>query len=310
MHCLVRSSGRRWVSVAFLMILSVVAVPSASAQEEEEEGDAPDSELPATPWNTNLIGRLSATQAAYSNWQEGGLNNLALTATVDGRARREEEAWIQEYKSRLVYGVVKQDTLSFRKADDVINLSASFQNKGKGFFKTFKPTVATTLRTQFAPGYNYDKNPFEGRTNTPVKVSAFFAPAVFTESIGLTYSPEEGITQRFGIAGKQTAVHIRRFRPLYGLDPEEWTRFELGVDSYTEFDREVFENVQVTSTLGLFAAFNKANVPDMLWESSVAMEVNTWLGVNLDFVALYDRDISRRIQFKEVFSLGISISMI
>ena len=292
-------------AIGLLFLLSHLWIPVSSAQ----EGAAQDTV--ASPWDPNVVSRLSASQAAYSNWQEGGLNTVAITASIDGSLeRRKVEAWKQSYEMRLVLGAVKQDTLAFRKADDVVRLSASIQNAGKGFFKTFSPTLAAELRTQFAPGLNYDNNPFEGDEEVPVKVSDFFAPAIFTETVGLTYNLDDWFNQRLGIAGKETVVHLQRLRPLYGLDRNDAMRFELGLESHTELDREVFENVQVNSSLSLFAAFNKANVPDLLWESSVAMEVNTWLGVNLEFVTLYDRDISRRIQFKEVFSLGFSFAMI
>ena len=305
MNCFASFYHKLFSVIGLLFLLIQCWVPVSAAQE------AAPQDTVASLWNPNVVSRLSASQAAYSNWQEGGLNTVAITASIDGSLERQKvEAWKQSYQVRLVLGAVKQDTLAFRKADDVIRLSASIQNAGKGFFKTYSPTLAVELRTQFAPGLNYDKNPFEGAKEVPVKVSDFFAPAIFQESIGLTYNLGEWFNQRLGVAGKETIIHLQRLRPLYGLDRDNAVRFELGLESHTELDREVFENVHVNSALSLFAAFNKANVPDMLWESSIAMEVNTWLGVNLEFVTLYDRDISRRIQFKEVFSLGFSFAMI
>lgn len=263
-------------------------------------------------WQTNLTGKLAASQAGYQNWAEGGINTLAFTVATNGRAHRVAGRWQQKHESRLAYGLVKQDTLDFRKADDLISLVSSLQYQGDGFFNTFNPTVAASARTQFAPGFNYDKDPFNDSLmrELPVKVSDFLSPATFTQSIGLTYDPKPWITQRLGLAVKETVVGIERLRPLYGLDLDQAARVEAGLESRTAFDREILPNVQLQSTLGLFAAFNQVGSPDMIWENLVVMQVNKYLSVNFEFVTLYDKDVREDLQLKEVLSLGVSVVLL
>ncbi len=264
----------------------------------------------AAAWKTSLIGKLSASQAGYENWAEGGVNTLAFTVSLGGKASRATGRWKQTYQGRLAFGQIKQDTLAFRKADDVIRLAAAWQYAGKGFFKTFNPTLGAEVRTQFAPGFNFDKDPLERGRTPPVKVSAFLSPGTFNQSLGLTYTPVEWFTQRVGFGAKETLVLIERFRPLYGLDPDRSVRFEAGLEARTEIDKEILENVTFKSTLGLFAAFNKPDLPDALWENLIVMQVNEYLSVNFEFVTLFDRDISERAQFKEVLSLGVSLTLL
>ncbi|HMB93569.1 MAG TPA: DUF3078 domain-containing protein [Rhodothermales bacterium] len=263
-------------------------------------------------WRTEAMGQLAATQAGFQNWQGGGINTLAFSTGVKGKAKRGTERLEQVYQARFAFGLVKQDTLDFRKAEDLILLAATFQYKGDGFFKQFRPTVAADLRTQFAEGFNYDENPFEGEDaeDVPVQVSAFFAPATLTQSLGLTYQPADWITQRVGLGAKETIVRIERFRPLYGVDPDQTVRLEAGLEAFTEVDKEVFENVTYQSKLGLFAAFNQVDQPDALWENLITMKVNDWLNVSFEAVTLYDRDISKDVQIKEVLSLGVSFILL
>ena len=265
----------------------------------------------------SLAGKLSGSQAAYSNWQEGGLNTLAVTAATAGEARRTTANWVHRYEARLAFGLVKQDTLDLRKAEDVLRLGAALQYRGDGFFRLFNPTVAATVRSQFAPGFNYDEVPSElqagdaaAEYELPVKVSDFLSPGVFTQSLGLTYSVDGWFTQRLGVAAKETVVLIERLGPLYGLEPGERVLAEVGVESRSEFDREIVENVRLKSSLGLFAAFNNPDLPDLLWENVLTMQVNSWLGVDLDAVFLYDRDISSELQIREVLSLGITMVLL
>ena len=100
---------------------------------------------------------------------------------------------------RLAYGMVKQDTLDLRKSEDIIRLAATLQYLGEGFFSRFTPTVSASFRSQFAPGYNYQKNPFGDGRATPVKVSDFMNPGTFQQSLGLTYTPTAWFKQRIGV---------------------------------------------------------------------------------------------------------------
>ena len=261
-------------------------------------------------WEVDAVGTLNASQAAYRNWTEGGLNVINFTAGTSGQAIHRSAAWEKTYDLRLAFGLVKQDTLDFRKADDVIALGSTFRYLGAGFFRTFNPTLSATARTQFAEGFNYDRNPLGDGRPPPVKVSDFFSPATFTQSAGLTYSPAAWFRQRLALASKETVVYIPRLRPLYGLEADQGMRYEIGLESRTEVDREVFENVRLRSSLGLFASFNQTELPDLIWENLVVMKVNAWLSTNFEFVTLYDRDLSRRLQLKEVFALGISVTLL
>lgn len=294
-----------------LMVLAVclhAALLVATAAAQETEPTAEEADTVSYPiWESDLSARLSGSQAGYQNWTEGGINTLAATTQMLGTFTRTSEEWRQTYETRLGIGILKQDTLALRKAEDVIRVKSQISYSGDGVFKNFNPTVAAALRTQFAPGFNYEKNPFGDERPPPVKVSDIFSPATFTQSLGIAYNSDFKFTQRVGVAAKETVVLIQHLRTLYGQERSESVRFQLGVESQTEVDREVFKNVQVRSSLGLFAAFNQEELPDALWENAAILKVNDWLSTNVELVMLYDRDISDALQIKEVFSVGISI---
>lgn len=271
--------------------------------------DAPTDSVQQPVWETDLTSRVSGAQTGYRNWQKGGVNTLAITVRIDGTTRRISKAWEQKHQTQLAIGLVRQDTLDFRKADDLINLLSSIRYKGDGFFRHFNPTVAVQTRTQFAPGYEYKRKTLN--QNPPVKVSDFLSPVILTQTIGLTYDPATWFTHRLGIGGKETYVHITRFRPLYmGEDTTRSFQVELGIESQTTVNREIFENVRLESNLSVFAAVIKPSVPDLTWENNVIMKVNNWLSVNFTVDMLYDRDARAAVQLREVFALGFSFVII
>ena len=300
-------------SMIFLVcLLSVFISSNASAADDDKikySDDRKDS-IVVSPWTMDIIARILASQTGTQNWVEDGRNAMNSTLRFDINVKQATETWEQVHESRFALGAVKLDTLSLRKADDEIRIRSTFRYQGDGFFKHLNPTIATDFSTQFAAGFNYNKNPFSDGRPAPVKVSGFFAPATFAQTLGLTYAPGESFRHRFGVGAKQTIVSIEHVRPLYNLPLDKSTRMEMGFESRTQIDKKVFENVHLKSSLGLFAAFNKPDLPDLLWENQVNMKVNKWLGVNMEFKALYDRDISQAVQLKESFSLGIVYDII
>ncbi|MFB6098672.1 MAG: hypothetical protein ABEK84_06100, partial [Salinibacter sp.] len=49
---------------------------------------SPTSDTAEAEWDTALKGKFSASQAAYKDWQEGGLNSLSFSVSLDGDAER------------------------------------------------------------------------------------------------------------------------------------------------------------------------------------------------------------------------------
>jgi len=299
------------LACAFAATLVLLLAPAAGAQTA-----VLDTLSEGYGWHTELRSTLNLSQAAYANWQEGGLDALAATANTNGRFARVRRGFRQRHDVRLAYGVLRQDTLSMRKAVDILRYAFDLQLPAPG---AWRPTVATELRTQFAPGYDYDPSP----ARTPalaafivpgqrLKVSDAFAPATWTQSVGVAYEPQGWFRGRAGLAARQTIVHVRRLRPVYGNRPGEPIRTQAGLDALLEARGEPFENVHVQSRLSVFQAFTDFSeaAPDAFWENLVRLRVNSWLSVDLEVAALYDRDVTARVQLKEVLSVGLAVDLL
>ncbi len=71
-------------------------------------------------WKAKSLVRLGGSQASFQNWTEGGLNSVSLRTGYEGDLKRESTYWKQSHELRLKFGVLKQDTLAFRKAEDLL----------------------------------------------------------------------------------------------------------------------------------------------------------------------------------------------
>lgn len=294
-------------------------VDGPSAEDDVSVDAIPDS-LQGT-WLYDASARLNASQAAYKDWtQGGGASSLAFTAGLGGEAARRGDHWIQSHELGLAFGLIDQADREVRKAEDEIRWNSSLRYEGQGFFRRFNPTIAADLRTQFAEGFDYSDNPFtdelpdtDPRTNLdpPVQTSAFFSPAFITESIGLTYEPVSYFKIRFGGASKQTVVLDQDVRVLYGVSGNSATRIEAGAEVAAEFDKRFTENIRYRSQGNVFFSFNQTDEPpDARWENTINLKVNDWLSTDLEFVALFDQDITSAIQLKETISVGVSFTLL
>lgn len=286
----------------------LVALTSASVAQEADTLTAEDG------WRSTLVAALAGNQASYSNWQEGGVDALALTASADGAFDRVVGRVLTSQNVRLAFGVLRQDTLEFRKATDVARYGVSVELASSN---PIRPTASLSARTQFAPGFDYspDADDYPTLPVTPgqeLKVSDAFSPFVLTQSAGVAYRPGTGFVARTGLALKETIVAIERLRPVYGNALDQPLRAQLGVDAELLFERGLMENVRLRSRLYGFQAFGQiANqAPDVLFENTLVLKVNDLLNVTLDAAALYDADISGDLQLRESLAVGVALDLL
>lgn len=290
--------------VAWVALLGGAAFAQPNAPSSLDANGSPTPDTADAEWESRLTSRLSVSQAAYKDWQEGGLNTLAFTTSLDGATEHIGDRWVQAYDMKLAIGYLNQEGREIRKSEDRIRLQANLQYNGDDFFRRFSPTIAADLRTQFASGFDYEEDP-------PVETSSFFAPATLTQSLGLTYDPYESLALRLGVASKQTVVTEEDFRRFYGVAEDNLVRAEAGGQFAAALDQRLSENIRYRSQLDVFFAVNQLeNPPDVIWENVINMEVNNWITTDLEFVALYDKDTTDAIQLKEVISVGMSFTIL
>lgn len=265
-------------------------------------------------WRSSLVAHFAATQAAYSNWQEGGINALSVSSKADGTFDRVMGRVLLRQEAAFAFAVLKQDTLELRKADDLIRyaIQADLLNDGNLY-----PSAKFTARSQIAAGFDYsptlDEYPVLPFTpGEALKVSAFAAPATLSQSLGVVYAPGGGFRARTGLGLKETIVGIERLRPVYGNDLDETVRVQAGLDAELGLERPLMENVFLKSRLTAFQAFNQVGdqAPDVLFENTLTLKVNDLLNVTLDAATLYDRDVSDELQLRESFAVGVSFALL
>ncbi|HOY32555.1 MAG TPA: DUF3078 domain-containing protein [Bacteroidales bacterium] len=263
-------------------------------------------------WTILGTAALNITQAAFSNWAAGGENSIGVGALGNLKAdyKKNKHSW--KNNLGLAYGfqfLGKGSAARYTKTDDKLEYTTSY---GYAVSKSWDVTFLANFRTQITNGYNYP--------NDSVAISKLMAPGYLVAGIGMNYVPAEYFqlymspaAGRFTFVLDDTLSHYGAF----GVDIDKKIKGEFGPYVRAVFNKEVFKNVTLNTSLELFSDYLKdfGNI-DVNWNVLIGLKVNKWLSATINTQLLYDDDImikstpssepGPRTQFKEVIGVGIS----
>lgn len=256
--------------------------------------------VPPYGWTHGMVAALTLSQIAFTNWAAGGDNALAWALTVDGKSIDDQEktTWTNNYK--FAFGQARLGDGNLRKTDDKIDLESILSYKMTQYVN---PYAAVTFKSQFAKGFKYPNN-----VETPV--SKFFDPAYITESVGAGIQATKEIKTRLGFALRETFAN--QFAAIYTDDPAtpgvEKSKVEGGMESVTDVDWKISENILFTSKLELFAPFKKIDHVDIRSDNKLTMAVNKYITANVG-VQLLNVAPFPRTQVKETIAIGLTYNV-
>ena len=142
-------------------------------------------------------------------------------------------------------------------------------------------------------------------------IADFFDPGYITQSLGFTYDKDKVFKSRLGIAIQETFTNkLRQYTDDAGTKDEiEAFKLETGIESVTDLNLPVDENLLYTSKLRLFTGFDRLDVWDVRWDNQVTAKINSWLNVNFNFIAVYERSQSVKTQIKEALQIGVAFNL-
>lgn len=256
-------------------------------------------------WDHNWVGNLNGAQAAYNNWSQGGVNTISVTASTVFNALYRKDQYGYAFSTNLKYGKARIADEGTRKTDDRIAINNKFSYRFDD--KKWNAFANINFSTQFDKGYDY--NVADGED--PVLISEFFSPAYFTQIAGIGYVPTDYFTAEAGLAMKQTIVMEDSLSSRYGLDPGDNFRFEPGYSIALGFEKEVFKNLKLISSVETFTNLRRhIDRTDITFANEVVGKINDFLNMSFQFVMIYDDDFNRKVQVKQVLSAGLSVNIL
>ncbi|HEY3875707.1 MAG TPA: DUF3078 domain-containing protein [Candidatus Kapabacteria bacterium] len=250
-----------------------------------------------TLWHHEMVAGLNFSQIDFSHWEAGGTDALAYIASIAGKSVRNDTNtnWTNTY--RLAWGQSKTSGEEIRNTDDEINLESQLTYK---FGVSVNPYVDVALLTQFGPGYNY---PDSGGAQ---EVSNFFDPAFIKQSVGMGWMGSKVFQTRLGLALREIVTNkYNQYAADPGDDDVHTTRIEGGLESVSQLDVPVDDNVLFHAKLELFDPFKTLDRVVVHAEASFVAKISKVFSTQLNALFINEPDISPYTQIKEGLSIGI-----
>lgn len=280
----------------FFFTITLLCVSTSQAQESitfPEELDGWKS-----TWNVGLSG----SQASYSNWAQGGVNNIAATGRTTFTAVYSHNSFSYGFLAHGRFGKTKVQNEGVRKIDDRLFILNRFLYNLGDEESEFKLFSNIRMRTQFDDGFNYGA----GTDGSDIRISGFFAPAYFNQEAGVAYIPNENFSLEAGLGLQQTFVKDVNLAPTYGLDEGDRFRIEAGFTVGSSFKKEVATNLTYSGTLNTFTSFGRSvKNTDVQVSNTISGKINSFLNASLSLDFVYDSDFSSELQVAQVLSLGV-----
>ncbi|AUD07573.1 DUF3078 domain-containing protein [Spirosoma pollinicola] len=301
----------------YLLFLLLIGVGSVYGQTDTlpalrklfNQGNTVDSVIvrpDSTYWRHKLEAGFNLNQGSFSgNWKGGGVNSIALGLLLNARLSYRRNRFNWSASTQLQYGIVKNAQQTLRKNTDRLYADTKAGYRLSTRWQWFG---SLNLLTQFAPGYDYVTLPSGQELANPI--SNLFAPAYLTESLGLSYEPNDVFDLRLGVfTVRQTFVtdpDVRLYVPRnYGVPLDQTVRTELAFQAIFNYDQDIAQNVNLKFRYLFFADYRDFKASDHRLDFTLTGKINKFLNATLSGVVLYDQDQDFKIQYSQALSAGL-----
>lgn len=276
-----------------LLILLVLFSTFSYAQKKKKDT------LPTPKWKIHGRFAFVFNQSSFTNWASGGQNTVAgnINVNYDFNYKKNNVNW----DSRLItgYGLSYISNEGYRKTDDRFELNTLFGFKtGKYWFFSF----IGNFRTQYTDGFNYKTEP-----NT--LVSEFLSPAYLTFGPGMLWKKSDNFNFNIAPATARYTLVSDAFSGQFGVEKGKNTAFSLGFNLSGYYKFTMAKNVEMENILTLYTDYlaNVGNI-DVDYLTNIRFKVNKNIKMLMTFHIIIDDNASSKIQFRQLFGLGLNYS--
>ena len=278
-----------------LFLLFLILLTTASYSQKKKKLDT----LPKPKWKIN--GRLAFVfnQSSFSNWASGGQNTVAgnLNVNYDFNYKKKNINW----DTRIIsgYGLSHISEKGYRKTNDRFELNTLLGVKTSTYW--FLSFIGN-FRTQYTKGFDYKKEP-------QLLVSEFFSPAYLTFGPGMLWKKSDDLSLNIAPATARYTFVNDFFSGKFGVEEGRNTAFSLGFNLSGYYKLSVMENIEVENILSMYSDYlaNVGNV-DVDYQTNILFKVNKSIKMHMTFHTIIDDNSSSKIQFRQLFGLGVNYS--
>ena len=291
----------------------------SAAQEVDENGNplpydvVIQSELGGKIFKFSGNTRFNFNQAYFSNWVSGGESSLTGLFGLDynfNYSDRKGLVWDSNLLLSLGTTFITGNTF-FKKADDRFEIRSLV---GKQINAEWNYSAFLKFKTQLLPDYRYFKVDGEEQRE---KTSQFFSPAIIQSGLGWYYKKSNDfrvnlspVTGRAIMVSKKYTSNLVEGEKYFGVDPNKSSKLFFGALISGYFKKEVMKNIIWENNFSIYVNYlEKTQNVDFDWNANFRFKVNNKVSGNFVLHLLYDDDLLKDLQVRELLGLGINIDL-
>jgi hypothetical protein len=260
-------------------------------------GQVPDSLK--NKWIPSFVISAGINQIAFTNWVKGGDNSISWSFLGDFHYDLTGDVWSFKNSIKATYGRSKIGSSLYKTTDNDLYIeNVAIYNLGWAV----SPFASNSIRSSVARGYDYKVTP-------EVETANFFDPGYVTQTIGFAYDKYPNIVTRLGLG----------FQEIFSSSHKEYTdpanmvdgfKFETGIESVTDVNYKLADNILLQSKIRLFSQFKSLDVWDVRLDNIISAQVTKFIGVNFTYLLVYEKAQSPLTQTKEGLQIGITYRLL
>ena len=273
--------------LGFLLLISVVGF----SQEKKN-----DSVAVIPKWK--IVGQFSFlfNQSTFTDWKAGGDNTIAGNIGVNYDLNYKSGRWNWDNRIITVYGLSNIKDAGVRKTSDRFEYNSLLGLKyNKYWFMSF----FSNFKSQYTRGFDYKKTP-------RVAISDFLSPAYLSFGPGILWKRSDDITINIAPATSRFTFVSDEFSGKYGVEPGDNVKFALGFSLSAYLNFKLSNNISMQNIIAMYSNYlQRAQNIDIDYRAKFTIDVNKYMTVDVLLHTLIDDNASSKVQFKEVFGLGL-----
>lgn len=257
-------------------------------------------ELRRRYWTYYSEVEMAVGQGYLVNWASGGENSLSMLSNLRYfiNYNKNKTSWESFLHYRL--GFLKSGKEELRKNEERLELNSKL---GKKAFRNWFYTAQLNIQTMLFNSYEYSDD-------SRKVVANFMSPAYFTLSVGLDYKPNDHFSLYISpIAGKWTYVRdTSNVDPTrYGVEEGKKSKGDAGARVELRNKFKLFKIMDIRNELIMFSSYyNSQQNFTADWKVQIDFKINYFMRASVYTNAVYDKNYSKKLQFKENLNLGVN----
>ena len=259
--------------------------------------------LDSNGWNKAGTFILNLNQGALSNWVAGGEQNVfGINGIFNYLINYRKDKNIWDNYIDLAIGFQNATSFKkFRKIDDRIDITSKY---GHQISQKWYWGLLFNFNSQALPGYDYSTDPI-------TRISGFLSPGKILLSPGFDFRPTGNLSVFMSPATVRWVLKIDDdffTKAKFGVDSAKRVNMEFGAFLTARYTVILSKWATYTSRLDLFSNYrhNPQNI-DVLMNNLLTMNFTKKFATNLSVDLLYDDDVLKKLQLKEILGLGLTM---